>query len=120
MQALAAVKGLRESELALVERLHGDRRRPDEGRQKCSQYHDGRRICWRTAATFALFRSCSGTPIFRRRPSTHTWICGTSKLFINAAIRVLFQRGKRGGGTNQNACGCLKSASAGLPCANAL
>ena len=29
-------------ELALAERLHGHRRRPDEGKQKCSQYHDGR------------------------------------------------------------------------------
>jgi hypothetical protein len=36
------VQGLLESGLALAERLHGDRRRPDEGKQKCSQYHDGR------------------------------------------------------------------------------
>jgi hypothetical protein len=47
MQVLAQVHDLLKSEMALAKRLHGDRRGPDEGRQKCSQYHDDReRLRW--------------------------------------------------------------------------
>src|SRR5438132_14000579 len=41
-QVREAEKTLQEPESAPAEQLHGDRRRPDEDRQKYSQYHDGR------------------------------------------------------------------------------